>query len=574
MMFARIKELLAPPVFEDEAKTRSAKLLNTILLITLAATVIGTALIIPMEPEEWVLNLVFGAIITAFLLGLRLLMRRGRVRLAGALVSLILWGSITFLVIIGAGVKDISLAAYFLTIVLASFFLGGRGALISGGLTIVTVLVLLSAEISGLMTFAARDEVGVIDGVTLSISLGLTALLLHFTVESMIRALRQAEQKERAQREANMALREIRVSLEERVAARTQDLQQRSEQLQLVVELGRRVAALQEDVEAMLEEVAQQMVELWGVARVGIYLTTFLEGAEAEEKERQSGSRRVYLRAVGGAEEGSGLVHLPPDLGVNDDTLVSTAMVRLVPISSPLAAEARVELAVPLLSGDRLIGVLDVLTCEGQEFSEDAKAILRLLADQLAVMLENARLLQEARENVERVQRAYGEVSEERWSDALESRFDLSYYSDAKQIEQSPLIWDATMEKARVKGQVVREVDSEKGYKLAVPIKVRDEVIGVMNTYKPMAQGDWTAEEIALMRQLRDNLGVALESARLYEDTQRRAARERLTGEVTARIRETLDVNEVLQTATREMRQVLDLAEVEIRMGLDTSEME
>ncbi|MGD9048060.1 MAG: hypothetical protein PVF77_08415, partial [Anaerolineae bacterium] len=64
-----------------------------------------------------------------------------------------------------------------------------------------------------------------------------------------------------------------------------------------------------------------------------------------------------------------------------------------------------------------------------------------------------------------------------------------------------------------------------------------------------------------------DQLGVALDSARLYEDTQRRAAEDRLVGEITARIRETLDVDTVLQTAVREMSKTLDIPRVEVRLG-------
>jgi hypothetical protein len=58
-----------------------------------------------------------------------------------------------------------------------------------------------------------------------------------------------------------------------------------------------------------------------------------------------------------------------------------------------------------------------------------------------------------------------------------------------------------------------------------------------------------------------------LESARLHQDTQRRAAREQLIGDVTARIRETLDMETMLKTAAQEVRQALGLPEVTIRLA-------
>jgi hypothetical protein len=57
-----------------------------------------------------------------------------------------------------------------------------------------------------------------------------------------------------------------------------------------------------------------------------------------------------------------------------------------------------------------------------------------------------------------------------------------------------------------------------------------------------------------------------LESARHYRDTQQRALREQMTTEITARIRETLDMDTVLQTAIREIGEKLNIAQVQVRM--------
>lgn len=108
---------------------------------------------------------------------------------------------------------------------------------------------------------------------------------------------------------------------------------------------------------------------------------------------------------------------------------------------------------------------------------------------------------------------------------------------------------------------------------LAVPIKVRGEVIGVLNGHRSLASGGWSPESQTLLETLTDQLGQALESARLYQDTQRRAAREQFISETTARMRETLDLETVLQTAIREMRVGLGLQEAEIRLGVDLLEV-
>jgi GAF domain-containing protein len=100
---------------------------------------------------------------------------------------------------------------------------------------------------------------------------------------------------------------------------------------------------------------------------------------------------------------------------------------------------------------------------------------------------------------------------------------------------------------------------------LTVRLQVRGEHIGNLN----LVLGDRspTPEDKALAQAIADQASQALESARLYQDTQRRAAREQLIGEITTRVRETLDMESVLKTAVQEVRQALGLPEVVIRLG-------
>jgi GAF domain-containing protein len=102
---------------------------------------------------------------------------------------------------------------------------------------------------------------------------------------------------------------------------------------------------------------------------------------------------------------------------------------------------------------------------------------------------------------------------------------------------------------------------------LAAPIKTRgDQVIGVIDARKPAGQGEWTPEELGLLQELITQLGVALDGAQLYQDSQQRAERERVLGEISARMRETLSIDGVLQAAIQEIGKALDISEVEVRM--------
>ncbi|MBN1978634.1 MAG: GAF domain-containing protein, partial [Anaerolineae bacterium] len=192
--------------------------------------------------------------------------------------------------------------------------------------------------------------------------------------------------------------------------------------------------------------------------------------------------------------------------------------------------------------------------------------VFQTMADQVAVALENARLFAESQAALEAVSRAYGELSREAWVDLLQTRPDMGYRSGEQGAVQVEGAWQPAMEQALLEGVIVRGDDDEEAT-LAVPIKVRGEVIGVLGTHKPAESGDWTEEELLLLETLTDQLGEALEGARLYRDTQRRAARERLISSVATRIREVLDMETMLKTAVDVIRTQMDLPEVAVHLA-------
>lgn len=237
--------------------------------------------------------------------------------------------------------------------------------------------------------------------------------------------------------------------------------------------------------------------------------------------------------------------------------------VEAVRFDNPLLPDTHSEIALPLISRGRVIGALSAQSTDEVAFTDEDIVVLQAMADQLVNAIENARLFQQAQESLEATRRAYGELSRETWGELFRARPDLSRRYDPRGILPDDGRWREEMKQAVRRGEIAPGEDDPSA--LAVPLKVRGQVIGVLDARKPA--GEWAAGEIALLETLAEQLGVALESARLYQDTQRRAAHDRLTGEVTARMRETLDVDTVLQTAVREMREKLNLAEAEVRMG-------
>lgn len=96
-----------------------------------------------------------------------------------------------------------------------------------------------------------------------------------------------------------------------------------------------------------------------------------------------------------------------------------------------------------------------------------------------------------------------------------------------------------------------------------VPIKIRGQLIGYVDAQKSDGQA-WTSNEKALLATLTTQLETVMDSARLYTETQNRAAQERMVGSAAAKMRETLDIESVLATAANELRNLLDAAEADV----------
>lgn len=350
-----------------------------------------------------------------------------------------------------------------------------------------------------------------------------------------------------------------------------QRVENRAFQFQTVTQVSRATSSILD-----LEELAQQVVDViqerFNLYYVGLFLTDQEASAGAEAV-----SRWAVLRAATGVA-GHEMIARGHRLEIADTSMVGWAVshrqarialdvVRegeVVRFDNPLLPDTRSEMALPLISRDTVIGALDVQSVKPGAFSDEDIAILQTMADQVALAIGNARLFQQVQDSLEAERRAYGEMSREAWQALLQMRSDLSYTYDEHGLMPATAALEPHMREATQQGAAVIAKDDERS--VAIPIKVRDQVIGVIDVHKP-EQGAWTNEQIALLETLTEQLGVALDSARLYQDTQRRAAREQILAQVTARMRESLDMETVLRTAVNEMRQALELEGVIVQLA-------
>ncbi len=354
-------------------------------------------------------------------------------------------------------------------------------------------------------------------------------------------------------------------TLEERVQMRTADLEQRSDQLEAAADVGR-VATSILDMDELIQRVVQLIRARFDLYYVGLFLV-------------DETGRWAVLKA-GTGQAGKAMLARGHQLKIGRASMISWsithAQARIAQVAeedalrlaTPELPETRAEAALPLRSRGQVIGALTVQSDRPGAFDEAFLAILQTMVDQIAVAIDNARLFVESQAAIEAERRAYGELSGQAWRELLRSRTGWGYRYTQQSIASSEGAWEPEMEEAAQTGRTVQHAGEGNGRPtVAIPVHEHGRVVGVLSFRKDDPSQAWTPEEIAILEELVEQLGIALESARLYEDTQRRAARERVLGEITSRIRETLDVETVIRTAAREMQAALELEEVEMQMG-------
>ncbi len=357
--------------------------------------------------------------------------------------------------------------------------------------------------------------------------------------------------------------------LETRVQERTHDLELRSVYLEASAEVGRAASAML-DADQLVEEVVGLIRDRFGLYYVGLFLVDEMgEWAELRAGTGDAGremlAQKHRLRVGGQSMIGQCVARSEARIALD----VGEEPVRF---DNPLLPETRSEGALPLVSRGRVLGAITVQSAEEAAFDADTLTVLQTMADQVAVALDNAYLFREAEDALETARRAHAEATREAWTEMLRFRPKVGFHSDERGVRDAENIWRSEMEEALRTGQTVASetpgpAEGYGGrYPLAIPVKVAGEVIGVVDTYKPAAAGAWTKDEVETLESLSAQLGASLESARLHQQTRRRAARDRLVSEISARLRASMNPDTVLKTTVRGLGQALDaeLASVEL----------
>ena len=241
-------------------------------------------------------------------------------------------------------------------------------------------------------------------------------------------------------------------------------------------------------------------------------------------------------------------------------------------LANPDLPETRSELALPLKIGIDIIGVLDIQSTQLSAFSEEDVETFAILADYISIAIQNARRFQEIRKTITESDTLYRNYLRQEWKSFANQGRNPGYLyniSGSKPIIKK--LESVEIQQAIQSGKPIISQEKTQS-RLSIPIKLRGQVIGVLNIQSGSSHS-WEDDEIDIVTAVADRVGLAVENARLLEDSQSRAARERTIGEITSRIGESINIRNVLQTAVEELGHILPGSDVIIQLK-DTRDKE
>ncbi len=575
-----LRRWLSPPELPDAERTRVARLVHTVLLITFAATLLA-CMTIPLFANPLPAIAGIASLLLVELVAY-LLLHSERERAAALVLVSGMWLGGAGIMLVSEGVANSGFLTLILVVVIAGLTLGARAGLIFAGLSTITGLVMLVAKLDNLLgaPLIPLQQPGFL--IVAAVILFAGAGLIGLATNGLKEAVERARQNESAQIQANRELEAVRATLAQQVERRTRELQQRSSYLQAVVEVGHATTSILNTAQLMSEavELIRTQFELY-------YVGLFILDPSNEWAILRAGTGRAGQAMIARGHRiryGSGMVgwcvaNAQPRIAAD----IERDSVRL---ATPELPETRSEAAFPLRSRGKVLGAMTVQSVQPEAFGETEISTFQSLADQLAIGLDNARLFDESQRALHEAQEATRQTSQGAWEAYLHSGVELSFRYDDGQIisstgqlpaeeQQAAPGRLATPSKPAAQASLVRAGSPDK---ISLPIAVRDQAIGQVHFSRGGHRQDWSEDELAILKTIVDQLGIALDSSRLYAETQQRAEQERLVGEITSRMRASLDVEAVLQTAAEEIYQTLNLDNLVIQLlpsdGQDGNQIE
>ncbi len=383
--------------------------------------------------------------------------------------------------------------------------------------------------------------------------------------------LKTETQIRQEQERSRLELESINRTLELQVRQRTGELQiangqllAKSAKLQAAAEISQSILLNPSDkVDDLLMRAARLISEKLGYYHVGVFLIDSNRDFAILKASNSKGGQEMLALGHQLRVGGTGIVGYVSQSGISRIALDTGA--DAIFFNNPHLPGTRSELAVPIKYGSNTIGVLDVQSTQSSAFNEEDAGTLSTIANQLALILrQKLELDTVGRDGLLRPLRAF---------DNRLSQMGYSFNNDGSIVENtvppSPFL-----ERALSSGETISAVKTARGNSalLIVPVRVREQVIGVIQIESSDESRNWTEDEILLVQSVSDRAGLALDNAGLLENATRRAVQEETISHLTNQIGASTDFERIMRTTVQELGLALGASRSFIQIGATVPE--
>jgi len=453
----------------------------------------------------------------------------------------------------------------FISILISSILLSRRGFI---GLILFSTLAVFATPGYSTIPGLESENITRVGGILFSLGILLFSINLYrdnFDRERVAEAAR-----------INGELEQSKASLEKTVFDGNRIIKEANQQIQIRAARLRDLSEISQEMinnaglphRELLMRVTQTISEKLGYYHIGIFIMDGnKEYAVLQAANSKGGQimlqRRHQLRAGGigvvGYAAQSGRIRMALDTGSD-----------AVFFNNPDLPETRSEVAIPLKQGNSILGVLDVQSKLPSAFQNEDVELLTILANQISSAISSTTRMDDLGPRIGATSgnRPSPKFSRRQGSESFAYNFDGT-------ITGSESTLGTAANNVLISGEAFILNQSAGGRPtLAVPVKYREEIVGVIHIESSDQNRNWTSDEISLVQAISDRAAIALENARLFENASRRAEQEQTIAQVTTQIGSSTDFNLILQKTIQELGRALGSSRSFIQLHVPADDTE
>jgi GAF domain-containing protein/HAMP domain-containing protein len=361
-------------------------------------------------------------------------------------------------------------------------------------------------------------------------------------------------------------------NLEERVESRTSELAKateisarRARQYEAISRVTRAINQTQ-NLQDLLPQITQVISQQFDFYHVGIFLMDVNNEYAVLAASNSEGGQRMLARnhrlkvgqtGIVGNVAKTGVPHIALDTGAD-----------AIYFNNPDLPGTHSEMALPLFRGEQLIGILDVQSTEPNAFGQEDTQSLATLAEQVSIAIANARLYEETQKALLESEMFYRRDIQSSWAKFVRSQklAGIRRQGMKSDVYSEPIPLPGETEVIR-SGTTYIQKDTTSS-QMTIPVKLRGEQVGML-CIKTGEDRNFTSDEMDIITAIVERAALSMESTRLLAESRTTAEKERVIGEISAKISASTEIETILKTTARELGNQISGAQISVEIEAD-----